>query len=147
MAEELSELLEEVRRIDVLSKRLVTDVMAGHYSSVFRGSGVEFDRVREYVETSSFVAPLPLFGVIFDYDLSSRWALSTAVEASYLPVGSITGAALRTNILGRYAINGTVGISFGLRYFDIQVEEEDDKSISEIKYRYDGFFAGVQLVF
>ena len=47
---ELSELLAEVRRIDVLSKRLVTDVMAGHYSSVFRGSGIEFDRVREYVE-------------------------------------------------------------------------------------------------
>ena len=50
MTQELQELLEEVRRIDVLSKRLVTDVMAGHYSSVFRGSGIEFDRVREYVE-------------------------------------------------------------------------------------------------
>ena len=47
---ELAELLEEVRRIDVLSKRLVTDVMAGRYSSVFRGSGIEFDKVREYVE-------------------------------------------------------------------------------------------------
>jgi len=47
---ELSELLEEVRRIDVQASRLVTDVMAGGYSSVFRGSGLEFDRVREYVE-------------------------------------------------------------------------------------------------
>jgi uncharacterized protein (DUF58 family) len=47
---ELSELLEEVRRIDVQASRLVTDVMAGGYSSVFRGSGIEFDRVREYVE-------------------------------------------------------------------------------------------------
>ena len=47
---ELKELLEEVRRIDVLSKRLVTDIMAGGYSSAFRGSGIEFDRVREYVE-------------------------------------------------------------------------------------------------
>ena len=51
--DELQELLEEVRRIDVLSKRLVTDVMAGHYSSVFRGSGIEFDHVREYVEGDS----------------------------------------------------------------------------------------------
>jgi uncharacterized protein (DUF58 family) len=50
---ELSELLEEVRRIDVLAKRLVTDVMAGGYHSVFRGSGIEFDRVREYVEGDS----------------------------------------------------------------------------------------------
>lgn len=47
---ELSELLAEVRRIEVLSRRLVTDVMAGGYSSVFRGSGIEFDGVREYEE-------------------------------------------------------------------------------------------------
>lgn len=46
----LAELLEEVRRIDVQSKRLVTDVMAGGYVSVFRGAGIEFDEVREYVE-------------------------------------------------------------------------------------------------
>jgi uncharacterized protein (DUF58 family) len=49
-AVELAELLAEVRRIDVLSKRLVTDMLAGSYSSVFRGAGLEFDRVREYVE-------------------------------------------------------------------------------------------------
>lgn len=46
----LAELLKEVRRIDVLSKRLVTGVMAGGYSSVFRGSGIEFDEVREYAD-------------------------------------------------------------------------------------------------
>ena len=44
------ELLEQVRRIQVLSKRLVTDVMSGGYGSVFRGSGIEFDEVREYVD-------------------------------------------------------------------------------------------------
>jgi len=47
---ELAELLEEVRRIDVQARRLVTDVMAGGYTSAFRGSGIEFDHVREYVE-------------------------------------------------------------------------------------------------
>jgi uncharacterized protein (DUF58 family) len=50
---ELSELLAEVRRIDVQASRLVTAVMAGGYSSVFRGSGIEFDRVREYVPGDS----------------------------------------------------------------------------------------------
>ncbi|MEM8884958.1 MAG: DUF58 domain-containing protein [Planctomycetota bacterium] len=49
-AVELSELLAEVRRIDVQAKRLVTDIMAGGYTSAFRGSGLEFDGVREYVE-------------------------------------------------------------------------------------------------
>ncbi len=48
--EELSELLEEVRRIEAQSKQLVSGVMAGGYSSVFRGSGIEFDEIREYVD-------------------------------------------------------------------------------------------------
>jgi uncharacterized protein (DUF58 family) len=46
---ELKELLKEVRRIKVQSSRLVTGVMAGGYSSVFRGAGIEFHDVREYV--------------------------------------------------------------------------------------------------
>ncbi len=46
---ELKDLLAEVRRIEVVSKRRVTDMMAGSYSSAFRGAGVEFHEVREYV--------------------------------------------------------------------------------------------------
>lgn len=44
------ELLAEARRIQVRADRMVTDVMAGGYSSVFRGSGIEFDEVREFAE-------------------------------------------------------------------------------------------------
>ncbi len=44
------EILRQVRRIQVLTSRLVTDVMSGGYSSVFRGSGIEFEEVREYAE-------------------------------------------------------------------------------------------------
>lgn len=49
-AEELAELLEEVRRIRLLSGRLVSGVLAGEYHAVFRGGGMEFDEVRAYVE-------------------------------------------------------------------------------------------------
>ena len=49
-AAELAELLEEVRRIEAQSNRLVSGVMAGGYSSVFRGAGIEFHEIREYVE-------------------------------------------------------------------------------------------------
>ncbi|MBX3462353.1 MAG: DUF58 domain-containing protein [Planctomycetes bacterium] len=44
------ELLAEARRIQVRADRMVTDVMAGGYHSVFRGSGIEFDEVREFAE-------------------------------------------------------------------------------------------------
>lgn len=46
----LEEVLAEVRRIEVQSRRLVKDVMAGGYVSVFRGAGLEFETVREYEE-------------------------------------------------------------------------------------------------
>jgi len=48
------ELLREVRRIQIRTDRLVTDVVAGGYHSVFRGSGIEFDEVREWVEGDDF---------------------------------------------------------------------------------------------
>jgi uncharacterized protein (DUF58 family) len=49
-AAELAALLAEVRRIEVHGRRLAAGVMAGGYRSVFRGVGIEFDEVREYVE-------------------------------------------------------------------------------------------------
>ncbi len=42
------EILEKVRRIEISTNRLVTDVFAGEYHSVFKGQGIEFDEVREY---------------------------------------------------------------------------------------------------
>lgn len=44
------EILAQVKRIQVRTSRLVTDVMSGGYTSVFRGTGIEFDEVREYVD-------------------------------------------------------------------------------------------------
>ncbi len=38
----------EVRRLQILSSRLVTSLFAGEYRSVFRGRGIEFEEVREY---------------------------------------------------------------------------------------------------
>lgn len=48
-ASELAGLLREVRRVEVQGRRLADGMLAGNYRSVFRGSGVEFDEVREYV--------------------------------------------------------------------------------------------------
>jgi uncharacterized protein (DUF58 family) len=46
---ETKDLLKKVRRIQLKASRLVNDVLAGEYSSVFRGRGMEFDEVRLYV--------------------------------------------------------------------------------------------------
>ena len=46
---QVKEILKKVRQIEVRTRRLVNDALAGQYHSVFRGRGIDFDRVREYV--------------------------------------------------------------------------------------------------
>ncbi len=43
------EVLKEVRRIQIVARRQVNDLLAGEYQSVFKGRGMEFDTVREYL--------------------------------------------------------------------------------------------------
>ena len=43
------DLLKKVRRIQITTKHAVNDVFAGQYHSTFKGRGMEFDEVREYV--------------------------------------------------------------------------------------------------
>ena len=43
------EILRKVRQIEVRTNRLVNDALAGEYHSVFKGRGMDFDEVREYV--------------------------------------------------------------------------------------------------
>ena len=42
-------LLREVRRIEITTRDLVRDLVAGDYASAYRGRGVEFAEVREYL--------------------------------------------------------------------------------------------------
>ena len=46
---ELEDVLREVRRIQIVARRQVNDLLAGEYLSAFKGRGMEFDTVREYV--------------------------------------------------------------------------------------------------
>ncbi|MDX9788825.1 MAG: DUF58 domain-containing protein [Desulfobacterales bacterium] len=42
------ELIKKIKKIHIRSARRVNTMMAGQYKSVFRGSGIEFEEVREY---------------------------------------------------------------------------------------------------
>lgn len=46
--EELNEVLNEVRQIQIRTGKVVSDVLAGEYHSVFKGRGMEFEDVRDY---------------------------------------------------------------------------------------------------
>lgn len=43
------EILKKVRQVEVRTSRLVNDSLSGSYQSVFKGRGMNFDEVREYV--------------------------------------------------------------------------------------------------
>ena len=43
------EVISKIRRIQITTTRKVTDVFAGQYQSVFKGVGMEFDEVRQYM--------------------------------------------------------------------------------------------------
>ncbi len=43
------EILKKVRQIQIRTRHMVNDVFAGEYHSVFKGQGMEFQEVREYI--------------------------------------------------------------------------------------------------
>jgi uncharacterized protein (DUF58 family) len=45
----ITELLESVRRVEVRTNRLVNDTMVGAYLSHFKGRGMDFEELREYI--------------------------------------------------------------------------------------------------
>ena len=45
----LADLLASVRRVEVRTNRLVTDTMVGAYLSHFKGRGMDFEELREYI--------------------------------------------------------------------------------------------------
>ncbi len=48
MSELSRDIIAEIRKIEVVTRRLVNQQMAGHYHSVFKGRGMSFDEVRAY---------------------------------------------------------------------------------------------------
>lgn len=53
-----------LRQLQIVAQRLVESLLAGNYRSVFKGTGIEFDEVREYVEGDDVR--------LIDWNVSSR---------------------------------------------------------------------------
>ena len=96
---------------------------------------------------TSLIIPVPLVGVIFDFDISKRWTFMGSVEFMYLPVSDITAEALRTRIYMRYAFSRTVGVTFGVSHFGIEVIEDKNDTESTIAYTMNGVYGGLSFRF
>jgi uncharacterized protein (DUF58 family) len=58
------ELLRKIRKIEIVTQRLVRDRMAGQYHSVFKGAGIAFSEVRQYIPGDDIR--------LFDWNVSAR---------------------------------------------------------------------------
>ncbi len=47
--ERIKEILKKVRRIEIKTRHKAGEMLSGHYRSVFKGRGIEFSEVRDYV--------------------------------------------------------------------------------------------------
>jgi uncharacterized protein (DUF58 family) len=74
------EVAAEVRRIEITTRHLVRDIVAGEYSSAFRGRGVEFAEVREYLPGDDVRT--------IDWNVTAR--LGTAYVKRYLEERELT---------------------------------------------------------
>jgi len=51
---ETSDIIKKVRKIEITTRDLVSDLFSGEYHSLFKGQGLEFSEVREYQSGDSF---------------------------------------------------------------------------------------------
>lgn len=51
---ETSEIIKRIRKIEITTRNLVSELFSGEYHSLFKGQGLEFSEVREYQEGDSF---------------------------------------------------------------------------------------------
>lgn len=49
-----TEILKKIRKIEITTRDLVSELFSGEYHSLFKGQGLEFSEVREYQEGDSF---------------------------------------------------------------------------------------------
>jgi uncharacterized protein (DUF58 family) len=51
---ETSEIIRRIRKIEITTRNLVSELFSGEYHSLFKGQGLEFSEVREYQDGDSF---------------------------------------------------------------------------------------------
>lgn len=51
---EASDIIKKIRKIEITTRNLVSEMFAGEYHSLFKGQGLEFSEVREYQQGDSF---------------------------------------------------------------------------------------------
>ena len=92
-------------------------------------------------------APMPLFGLNFQYSFTPKWAINTRVLLVAGSFDDYRGWVVNTNINSIYQFNKNFGAVLGIAYFDADFIIEDEQERTDIKYAYEGVFLGLHANF
>ena len=83
---------------------------------------IEFDE--DYRGDSSFDAPLPLFGVKADYDITDNWDVTVGLRYFALEIEDYSGEIISFRFSTDYYFSDHIGVGLGLGNFDLNVDAE-----------------------
>ena len=98
-----------------------------------------------YQESIRQIAPLPTFGVDTWFMITPQWAFGAKATFVAGDVSDVKAIITEASIRAKYTINPNMGLIFGIRYFDADIDISRAKRLDEINYGLDGVFLGIDV--
>lgn len=95
----------------------------------------------------SQAAPLPLLGLDIWFAITPKWSVGTSVGAVGGSFDEIKATIFDASIMARYAMTEHFGLNIGAVYFGADIELDDDSSLTDVRYGYEGLYLGVDYDF
>ena len=96
---------------------------------------------------SNIVAPLPLFGVDFQFALTHKWSVSAKTELVGGTYQDVSAYLFNSRFTVIYSFSKHVGLTMGYTYFNAVIEIDDSPDKTDIDYGYTGAQLGLYLTF
>ena len=93
-------------------------------------------------ETTSFYAPLPLFGLNYKRKLAEKWRLGLSGTYFSVEINDYEGEMKNFSIAARYQFSDHWNLNFGYTHFDLNGKGDIGSFDGRLDYTYDGPFLG-----
>jgi hypothetical protein len=110
----------------------------------FNGAPIASD---EYASTASVFAPLPMIGIDTWFAVTPNWAVGAKISAVAGEYADVSATVFDSRIQAKYAFTKNFGLTFGVNYFqgEINIDKEDFRTV--VHYGFNGVSMGVDLGF
>jgi len=107
------DILKKIRKIEISTKDIVSDLFSGEYHSIFKGQGLEFSEVRQYQDGDSFRQIDWNVSAKMDYPYIKKFEETRELNIIFLVDGSAsTLFGTRSNLKSEYIAELTAVLAF-----------------------------------